>query len=145
VPKFLTIRPFHYQFYTMNELNRQRTDVAGAVQLETVAASDPESYEASICRGIALSLRGRGKESLEEMERVISRSPEEGDAYFWRGRLSAYSSQGRPHSEEVVTAIEQALSRELPPVLLMPLYWLEKDRPAVFVKYVKPLLLRYGI
>jgi hypothetical protein len=31
------------------------------------------------------------------------------------------------------------LSKDLSPILLMPLYWLEEDRPAVFVKYIKPL------
>ena len=59
--------------------------------------------------------------------------------------LAAYYHQGGPHGEELVTAIEQSLVNGLPPLLLIPLYWLEKDRPEVFVKYAKPLLERYGI
>jgi len=41
--------------------------------------------------------------------------------------------------------IEQALSVGLPPMLLTPLYWLEKDRPDFFEKYAKALLERYGV
>ncbi len=59
--------------------------------------------------------------------------------------LSAYYYQDNSYGQEVVTAIEQALSKDLPPILLIPLYWLEKDRPALFVEYIKLLLLRYGV
>jgi len=41
--------------------------------------------------------------------------------------------------------IEKSLTAGLPPQLLTPLYWLEKDLPDLFVKYVKPLLLRYNV
>jgi tetratricopeptide (TPR) repeat protein len=126
-------------------MSRQRIDTERVAQLETIAAIDPESYEACICRGIASGLRGKGKEGLEEVEHAITLSPEDWDAYFWKGMLSAYYQQGRSHGQEVVTTIEQALSKGLPPLLLIPLYWLEKDRPAMFVEYVKPLLLRYDV
>jgi hypothetical protein len=59
-----------------------------------------------------LELRGKGKEGLEQVEQALSLLPEECDTYFWKGMLSAYSSQGRSRGEEVVTAVEQALSEE---------------------------------
>ena len=33
----------------------------------------------------------------------------------------------------------------MPPVLLTPLYWLEKDAPEFFVQYAKPLLDKYDV
>jgi hypothetical protein len=44
-----------------------------------------------------------------------------------------------------VEAIEKALGVGLPPVLLMPLYWLERDRPDFFGEYARPLLEKYGV
>jgi len=41
--------------------------------------------------------------------------------------------------------IKQSLELHLPPTLLTPLYWLEKDRPSLFVNYARPLLLQYNI
>jgi hypothetical protein len=55
-------------------------------------------------------------------------------AYFYPGRNLATTE-----------ALEKALEVDLPPVLLTPLYWLEKDEPGFFKKYAAPLLARYEV
>jgi hypothetical protein len=90
-------------------------------------------------------LEGKVKEGLHDMERAIALHPEEWDAYFWKGMLLAYYYRGLPHGDQVMTMIEQSLAAGLPTQLLTPLYWLEKDLPDLFVKYVRPLLLRYDV
>jgi len=42
-------------------------------------------------------------------------------------------------------ALEKSLELGLPPYLLRPLYWLQKDRKEFFEEYAKPLLVRYEI
>lgn len=44
-----------------------------------------------------------------------------------------------------IEAIEKALEVELPPVLLRPLYWLERDRPGLFGEYARALLEKHGV
>ncbi len=39
----------------------------------------------------------------------------------------------------------KALEVGLPPVLLMPLYWLERDNPAFFARCAKGLLEEYDV
>ncbi len=126
-------------------LSKQRVGRETAARLEAIAIVNPPHYIACICRGVASGLRGKVKEGLEEIERAILLDPEEWDAYFWKGMLSAYYYRGRFHIEETRAAIEQSLTKGLPPILLTPLYWLEKDLPDVFVNYAKPLLLRYEV
>lgn len=126
-------------------MSKQHVGIGTAWRLELIAKADPYNYIAYVCRGIALGLRGKVKNGLGELKKAIPLSPEDYDAYFWQGMLSAYYYQGQSHDEEVKAAIEQSLKVGLPPILLTPLYWLEKDRPDVFVKYAKPLLLRYSV
>jgi tetratricopeptide (TPR) repeat protein len=126
-------------------MGKQRADVETATRLEAVAASDPQCYEACVCRGVVAGLRGKLKEGLEEVEKAISLEPEAWDAYFWKGMLMAYYYGGQNHLEEARAMIEKALKLEMPPVLLTPLYWLEKDRPEFFEKYARPLLEQYGV
>ncbi len=126
-------------------MSKQREDLETATRLETLAATDPQHYVAYVCRGVASGLRGKVKESLGEVERAILLKPEEWDAYFWKGMFSAYYYRGQARLEEARAMIEQALSVGLPPVLLTPLYWLEKDRPDFFEMYARPLLERYGV
>ena len=40
-------------------------------------------------------------------------------------------------------AIEKALEKGLPPVLLTPLKWFAQDRPDFYRKYVVPLMALY--
>jgi WD40 repeat protein/Tfp pilus assembly protein PilF len=126
-------------------MSKQRVNKEIAVNLERIATVDPQQYVATVCRGLALGLRGKVKEGMEEVEKAIPLAPNEWDAYFWKGMLYAYFYQGKARSAEALAAIEQALAGGLPPVLLVPLYWFEKDRPNFFVKYVKPLLERLKV
>ncbi len=126
-------------------MGRQRPGLEMAARLEEIARIDPEHYVASVCRGVALGLRNKLKEGLEEMERAIPIKPDEWDAYFWKGMLYAYRYQGQSRDQETMEAIEKALELDMPPILLMPLYWLEADRPDFFVRCAKPLLERYGV
>jgi hypothetical protein len=47
--------------------------------------------------------------------------------------------------EEARSAITLALAVEMPPILLKPLSWLEKDQPKIYEQFVKPLLAIYGM
>jgi tetratricopeptide (TPR) repeat protein len=126
-------------------MSKQRPGIEEVVRLEAIAALDPERYVAYVCRGVALGLGGKVKEGLEEVEKAFPLNPQEWDAYFWRGMLLAYYYRGQLHIEEAMTMIEQSLTVGLPPQLLIPLYWLEKDLPDLFVKYARTLLLRYDV
>jgi hypothetical protein len=59
--------------------------------------------------------------------------------------LYFYYRQWQRYADEAIQAIEKSLEVGLPPVLLTPLYWLEKDRPEVFVSYAQPLLDGMGL
>ena len=122
------------------KMSRERPGLETAIQLKDAALVDPKHYGAYVCRGIAFGLRGRIKEGLLELERAIDLEPDFSEAYFWKGMLCTYYYRGR--YQGAIEAIEKSLVvREgLPPVLLMPLYWLEKDRPDFFEQYARPLL-----
>ena len=106
-------------------------------------STDPQQYVAYVCKGVALGLHGKLKEGLAELEQAIPIKPEEWDAYFWKGMLCAYFYRGR--NLVAMETVEKALAVGLPPVLLMPLYWLEKDLPGFYERYVTPLLARFGV
>ncbi len=112
-------------------------------RLEQIAAIAPQSYVALVCRGVALGLEDKLKQGLIELDRAISLEQEDPDAYFWKGMLCAYYYQGREQLAR--EAIEKALTLGLPPILLTPLYWLEKDRPNFFEKYASSLLEQYRL
>jgi len=120
---------------------RQRIGVEIADRLEKIATIDAQQYHAYVCRAVALGLRGKLKEGLEEVEKAITSLPEEWDAYFWKGMLCAYYYQ--KGDQMAIATVEVSLERGLPPLLLVPLYWLEKDSPSFFEKYVIPLLKKY--
>ncbi len=98
---------------------------------------------ARVCKGVALSLRGKLKEGLAELEQALSLKPEEWDAYFWKGMLYAYYYRGR--NPAAMEAVEKALEVGLPPVLLTPLHWLEKDLPDFYEQHAAPLLAQYEV
>jgi tetratricopeptide (TPR) repeat protein len=125
-------------------MGRHRAGTETAERLGQIAAMQPGDYIAYICRGVAFGLHGNIKDGLGEVDKAIVLGQEECDAYFWKGMLLAYY-RGQSHAEEAVTMIQQSLEAGLPPILLTPLYWLEKDRPSLFVKYASPLLLQYNI
>jgi len=130
------------------KMSRESPGLETAIQLEEAALVDSKDYGAYVCRGIALGVRGRIKEGLAELEKAIDLEPEEPEAYlayFWKGMLSAYYYRDR--YQVAIEAIEKSLviGDRLPPVLLTPLYWLEKDRPDFFERYARPLLKKYGV
>ena len=126
-------------------MSKRRPGIELAERLAAIATIDPQQYAAYICRGVALGLRGNVKEGLDEVEKAMQLDPQEWDAYFWKGMLSAYYYRGPSHAEGAITMIERSLAVGLPPILLTPLYWLEKDRPDLFVKYARPLLLQEDV
>ncbi len=46
---------------------------------------------------------------------------------------------------EARMAIEQALALEMPPILLKPLSWFERERPELYEQFIKPLLDSYEV
>jgi tetratricopeptide (TPR) repeat protein len=124
-------------------LQKKRPNRAVADRLEEIALMDLQTYEAQICLGVALGLRSKLKDGLTKLDEALQTNPKSQDAHFWKGMLSAYYYQGRP--QIAVEAIEKALINRLPPILLTPLYWLEKDNAQFFVQHAKPILERYGM
>ncbi len=112
-----------------------------AERLAAIAAVDPEHPMAFLCRGVANYLNRRLTEATTEIEQSIAREPDSWDGYFWAGLVAA--SCGK--DQEAKTAIEKALTLKLPPLLLIPLRWLEQDQPAFYRDYVAPLLARYQL
>src|SRR5581483_4415612 len=127
------------------EMNKQRADEKTAERLATIVTIEPEDYIAYLCRGVALGLRGKGKAGLEGIEKAISLEPIAWSAYFWKGMLLLYYYRKSAQDREAIAAIEQSLDLGLPPVLLTPLYWFERDRPDLFEREIRPLLARYGV
>jgi Flp pilus assembly protein TadD len=123
------------------EMGQDRIGVETATRLEEIATANPENYVAHVCRGVALGLRNKLKEGLAELERAILLALEEWDAYFWKGMICAYLGR----NVMAVEAFEKALEVNLPPLLLVPLYWLQKDRPNFFSEYAALLLARYNV
>jgi tetratricopeptide (TPR) repeat protein len=113
-----------------------------AKQLEEIATFDAKSYEAHVCRGVALWIRGHLNEGLTELERAIQVEPEAWEPYFWHGLIRAYFVE---QWEDAFSSLEQAVSLGLPPVLLTPLRWLEQDCRDFHKKYVVTLLAQYEV
>ncbi len=122
-------------------MGKERVGAEMAERLERIAEINLQDYIAYVCRGLALALRGQLREGLAEIEQAISQEPAEWDPYFWKGMICAYLGRNAAATE----AIEKALEVRLPPVLLRPLYWLERDRPDFFREYARPLLERYEV
>ena len=112
-----------------------------AERLETIAAVNPQDYVAYVCQGVALGLLGKLKEGMAAIEEAIALDPEMWDAYFWKGMICAYLGR----NSLAIESVEKALEVNLPPILLTPLYWLERDRPDFFRVYAAPLLAKYNV
>ncbi len=123
------------------QMGKERAGVETATRLEEISKTNPELYIAYVCLGVAFGLRNKLREGLAVVEHAISLMPEECDAHFWKGMLCAYLGRNLL----AVEALEKALKMDIPPLLLIPLYWLEKDRPNFYNEYVAPLLARYNI
>jgi tetratricopeptide (TPR) repeat protein len=119
----------------------ERPDSRVPERLKAMAAIDSLDATAHICQGVAFYLSGHFEEAMRAVEQAASLDPQWGDPYFWKGMVSASLGQ----EEEAMAAIARALELRLPPVLLTPLCWLDKDRQDFYEKYVEPLLTRYNV
>jgi len=126
-------------------MGKHRAGVELAIRLEEIATVNEQSYEAFVCRGVALGLRRKVKDGLERMEKAIPLKAEEWDAYFWKGMLMLYYYQRASSCEEAVQMIRHALALGMPPVLLTPLYSLQEDRSDTFARYVRPLFAAFSM
>ena len=127
------------------DMSIERIDREIVTCLEQIANIDPEHYLAYVCRGVALGLRGKLKQGLDEIAQAIPLKPEEFDPYFWQGMLRAYYYREPSHDRETMESFRKALEVGLPPVLLTPLYWLERDNSAFFARCAKGLLEEYDV
>ncbi len=120
--------------------------------LKVIAGGD--SYTAYVCRGVILWLQKEFKQALTELQHATTLHYDENwqdfqdfdywrewDTHFWVGMvyISLYQE------EEARIAIEKALALEMPPILLKPLSWFERERPELYEKFVKPLLDTYKV
>ena len=121
------------------DMCQQQPDLAVVERLEVLAQVNLQRCEAHCCRGVAQFLRGNAAEALTELEIASVIEPDFEDTYFWKGIVYAYLEQ----DDEAIAAIERSLEQGLPPILLTPLHWFERDRPAFYEKYAKPLPARY--
>lgn len=127
---------------TWANFSKQPIDKKMATKLDAIVALDPQHYIASICRGIVVALRhGDFEKTRIEMEQAIALEPEQWDSYFWKGMTCAYQER----DDEAMQALEKALQKGLPPLLLVPLYWLSGRRPGFFLVYARPLLKRFHL
>lgn len=116
-------------------MSKEGANLETAERLEGVAAADPLSETACVCRGIALWIRGYAEEALAELESALSSLGREKWAiYFWEGMISA--SLGK--EDEAMAALKKALRMYFPPVLLFPLHWLEQRNFDFYEKRALP-------
>jgi tetratricopeptide (TPR) repeat protein len=111
-------------------------------QLEKLIQLDAQHYIAYICRAMCMALQ---HQKLNHIEPVLKQAklqePEQWDTYFWKGIILAFCGQTEAARKE----INQALELGLPPLLLMPLYWLEHVVPNFFNTYARPLLKKHSL
>lgn len=124
-------------------MGKVRPEIETAERLEGIATINPQHYVADICAAVALGLRGKPSDGLSRLKQVHQEHPQDEDSYFWEGMLSAYYYPNKP--QIAMEAIEKALDLHMPPILLTPLYWLQKDNPQFFERYAKLLLDKYGV
>lgn len=117
-------------------------DSTAIKRLDALIQLDPQHYIAHICQAIILALqREKFNVVMKEINQACNQEPEEWDPYFWKGIIAAYYKQ----TETAKKAIEQAMLLDLPPLLLVPLYWLETVVPIFFREYAEPLLRSYNV
>jgi tetratricopeptide (TPR) repeat protein len=112
-------------------------------RLEELIASvvDPTRYYPRVCQGVLHLLHQRYKDATAEFEKAIPLPHDEPwDAYFWKGIARVFLGQ----EEEAMEAIEKALEEGMPPVLLAPLRWFEKERHNFYEQYIVLLLAKYA-
>ena len=70
------------------EMCEKRATQETAERLERIALIDPQQIESHLCVGIALGLRGKFREGLEELERGILLGRVRKDVVDWRHETS---------------------------------------------------------
>lgn len=120
---------------------QEAVDAPVAERLEAIAATHPQNYSAHICQGIALLLRGQYLKALAEFEQaLLLEQNDQWEVYFWKGMACAFLGQ----DAEAMASVTKALDLHLPPILLVPLRWLEKERLEFYEQYIVPILATYG-
>ena len=111
-------------------------------QLEKLIPLAPQHYVACIGSAMSMALQRHKLNTIKPvLAQAFHQKPEQWDTYFWQGIILAYYRQ----TEEAKRSINQALDLDLPPVLLIPLYWLEHVVPRFFQAYARPLLNEYDL
>lgn len=127
---------------TWANFNKKPIGNETAALIEEIASLAPSHYVSYICKGIAQGLEQRNLEvALATIAHAIVMEPEQWDPYFWQGMTYAYLGR----TTEAENTINKALAIGLPPLLLTPLYWLEKSRPNFFKHYAQPLLNSFAL
>jgi tetratricopeptide (TPR) repeat protein/anion-transporting ArsA/GET3 family ATPase len=115
-------------------------------RLADVAAQEPQSFWASLCRCLELCLCSYFEAALALLDDTNRLKPEDSynyawHIYFWQG-MTYVALERYP---EASTCIEKALTVGMPPLLLSPLRWFEEQRPEFYQTEVAPLLTRYSL
>jgi len=110
-------------------------------RIAEIMALDPNYYLAHICRGICLAFQSSTPpsdlaEAIAEINTAIDIDPQQWDHYFWKGIIYGY--RGDP--TKAMIALNAALAKDIPPMLLRPLYWFETASPGFFASHLLPLL-----
>lgn len=141
----IRLRPNDMQALWLQEwvhFGKQRVTKVVAQRLHEIATVDPNCYLAAVCVGVAKGLTQSDiKQALPELERGCRVAPNEWDPYFWLAMLNAYLNR----FQQAAVALRKSVDLGLPAALLLPLYWLEKDRPTFFRQYALPLLQEHAL
>ena len=86
-------------------------------------------------------IRGDSKAALAELQKSSALDSENWDGYFWQGIILAKLRE----REAAIVSLNKALELDLPPILLLPLRWLEQDAPDFYEQYAKELLAKYEL
>jgi tetratricopeptide (TPR) repeat protein len=119
----------------------QRDDSEITDRLESLIELNPQHYVSYVCQSVALWIHKNFDQAMAKLEQAIPIDTESWNTDFWKGVFCA--SLGR--DEEAISSIQKALFESLPPILLTPLRWIEKERPDFYGNYAAPLLARYEI
>ncbi len=118
----------------MNEwisMCQQRADRATAERLEHVSLVSSQHYIAYVCRAVAYWLRGNTEQAQQELTEAIKLKTGMWDALFWQGMIASFQGQ-----QIGIYSVEQALEMGMPPALLSPLHWLERDQPQLYTQHI---------
>lgn len=99
------------------------------------------SYPSLVSKAFIQWYKEHFQEALTTLEQAIIDEPELWAAFFWKGFVLAYLE----NYEDAIVAIKTSLDNDLPPILMLPLKWLEQDRPEFYQKYALPLLQQYDL